>query len=380
MNINRITPVFVFLSLCFIYIPLFRYYIYLNQNSGHSFMTADWLINNNFGFLNRGLIGTIFINLSDNGQEILNSISFTLISFYILIFLFLSKTLYVERQTLLSYALIFSPATFLFNIYDSQGAFRKEILGILALFLITSSKNSTKKIQIYIAWAILTIGIFSHPVNLFFLTTVLLVLFKHYGIRSKLIYLLFFLSSITFTLMNFSNSEYLLISKKFLLCKELDSINLSNFCNGGSFDYITWDLNAAYIITQNYIVNLNREATYKYMILFLISTIPLFFDKNIFQNFKSYIFIGFSFIPLFLLGYDWGRWINILSICYLSIYLISKKTPYNKFYTLILIFLPFTYTIEHCCDPVTKINFLNFKSNFIYILENFQQSFSIIKF
>lgn len=343
-------------------------------------MTADWLINNNFGFLNRGLIGTIFINLSDNGQVILRSISLTLISIYILIFLFLSKTLFVERQSFLSYALIFSPATFLFNIYDSQGAFRKEILGILALFLITSSKNSTKKIQIYIAWAILTLGIFSHPVNLFFLTTILLVLFKYYGIRSKLIYLLFFLSTIIYTLLNFSNSEYLLNSKKYLLCKELESINLSNFCNGGSFDYITWDLNASYIITQNYIVNLNREATYKYMILFLISTIPLFFDKNIFQNFKSYIFIGFSFTPLFLLGYDWGRWINILSICYLAIYLISIKIPYNKFYSLILLFLPFTYKIEHCCDPIIKITLLNFKNNLIYILENFQQSFSLIKF
>ena len=41
----------IFLILTIIYIPLFKYFIELNNNKGHTFMTADWLINYNHGFL-----------------------------------------------------------------------------------------------------------------------------------------------------------------------------------------------------------------------------------------------------------------------------------------------------------------------------------------
>ena len=41
-----------FLILTFIYIPLFKYFIELNNNDGHTFMTADWLINSYLYFRN----------------------------------------------------------------------------------------------------------------------------------------------------------------------------------------------------------------------------------------------------------------------------------------------------------------------------------------
>ena len=56
----------LFFILCIIYFPLFKYYIFLNNNKGHTFLTSDWLINYNYGFVKRGLAGTIFYNLTDN--------------------------------------------------------------------------------------------------------------------------------------------------------------------------------------------------------------------------------------------------------------------------------------------------------------------------
>ena len=133
---------FLFILLILTYIPLFSYYRELNLNGGHSFLSADWLINYKFGYVNRGLIGTLIVSLSKSGTTLLNLITYSLIFIYILIFYFLHKTFNNKNQNLISYFLIFSPLAFLFPIYDSQGSFRKEILGILALYILTSSINS----------------------------------------------------------------------------------------------------------------------------------------------------------------------------------------------------------------------------------------------
>ena len=53
MGLNKTTKNYlVFFILILLYIPLFKYYIFLNNNGGHSFMTADWLINYRFGYIN----------------------------------------------------------------------------------------------------------------------------------------------------------------------------------------------------------------------------------------------------------------------------------------------------------------------------------------
>jgi len=89
------------ISLFIIYIPLFKYYIELNNNKGHSFMTADWLINYNYGFINRGFIGTLFIIITNNPKILLDIISIVLISIYALIFYFLNKIFLSTKQNFL---------------------------------------------------------------------------------------------------------------------------------------------------------------------------------------------------------------------------------------------------------------------------------------
>ena len=364
----------VFLILILLYIPLFKYYIFLNNNGGHSFMTADWLINYRFGYINRGLFGTLVLFFFKDSNSILNFLSIALISTYIAIFYYLTKALNFMSQNIITYVLIFSPATFLFNIYDSQGSFRKEILGILSLFLlISATKTKTNKKYIFLSSIMYTIGIFSHSVNLFFLTTILLIILKKINSKSVLTYLLFliptFLNFIFYFL--FSNSEQELYLKRDAMCFELEYLNLSNLCDYGSFDFLVWDLNASYLITQNYTINENRQASYFYILLYLLSLLPLFFDKNLLNNFKYYLFINVSFFPLFLIAFDWGRWIYIMSICNLAIYIISEKNIVNSKFKYLLILYPFLFRIEHCCKPSIEISYLSFLRNIEYLINNF---------
>ena len=340
-------------------------------------MTADWLINYRFGYINRGLFGSLILTIFKDANSILNFLSIALISIYVAIFYFLSKILKFKPQSIISYALIFSPAAFLFNIYDSQGSFRKEILGILSLFLLVSGIKNIDKKYIFLSSIFYTIGIFSHSVNLFFLTTILIILYKKLNSKSVSIYLLFLIPTILNFIFYFlfSNNEQELFLKRDAMCLELEYLNLSNLCGYGSFDFLVWDLNAAYYITQNYVVNENRQASYIYIILYLLSLLPLLFDKYTLKNFKYYFIINLSFVPLFLIAFDWGRWIFIMSICNLSIYLISEKNIVKSKLKYLLIFYPFLFRIEHCCEPSLEISYSSILKNIDYLIHNFLSIF-----
>ncbi len=353
----------IFSTLFIIYVPLFRYYIDLNNNKGHTFMTADWLINYNHGYISRGFFGTFLINFFNNQESMLDFLSLVLIVIYISIFYFISKIFTQSKQNIVSLILIFSPATFLFNIYDSQGSFRKEILGILSLVILASSIKEKKSHHIYLSGIIYTIGIFSHSVNLFFLTTLIFILFYKIGSK-KFSHYIFFIGSTFLNILFyfiFSNSEQDLYTKRNLMCQDLENLGLSSLCGYGSFDFVVWDFNAAYLITQNIIINENRNASYFYIFLFFLSMIPFLFDKNFYKELKYYFLIGLSFTPLFLIGYDWGRWIYIISICFLIVYLTAKKNLINEKVMFIFLVYPVLFRIEHCCKPL-----VHFQDNFMF--------------
>ncbi len=371
--LKTIRKYWLFYGICFLYFPLFKYYIFLNNNKGHTFLTSDWLINYNYGFVKRGLPGTIFFNLTQDPDLLLDIISYSLIIIYLLIFYFLNQIFMLKKQNLVSILLIFSPAAFLFPIYDSQGAFRKEIIGILSILIVANySKKTNYKIGLYIASFIYTFGLFSHSVNAFFLTTIIFIIYKFYDLKSINDYLLFVIPTILYLLMYvlFSASEQQLYFIRDNICDDLRSMNLFNLCGHGSFDYLIWDINANYLITQNFVINERRDQYYLYILLFLFSIIPLFFDKNILNLYIPFLIIGASFIPLFLFAIDWGRWIYIISLCFLTIYLLSEKELTNNKIKYILLFFPIFFKLEHCCDPNFEFSFQYMKSNLDYLIFN----------
>lgn len=370
---------FLFILLILTYIPLFSYFRELNLNGGHSFLTADWLINYKFGFANRGLIGTLIVSLSKSGTTLLNIITYSLIFFYILIFYFLQKTFNNKNQNLISYFLIFSPLAFLFPIYDSQGSFRKEILGILALFILTSSiKSKNYNLSLYASSIIYTIGIFSHSVNLFFLSTILFILYNFQKTKKYFDYILYILPSAFYILINLflRPTEQKLTIIKNELCSYMYDLELENLCGYGSFDFITWDLNAHYLISQNYIINLNRDVYLFYIVLFLFSLVPYLFDKQAFQLFKMFLPLFVTFVPLFLIAIDWGRWLYIMSLCLLSIYLLSDKNIISSRLKYLLFLYPVAFRAEHCCNINFEFSFEYFLNNISYLFANF---LSVIK-
>ena len=296
-----------------------------------------------------------------------------------MIFYLLNKTYLLQKQNFLSLILIFSPATFLFPIYDSQGAFRKEILGFLCILFLSSFSNSPKKEIIkYISALIFLIAVFSHSVNAFFISTIFVILYKFYESRKVFDYFLFSFPLFLYLSMYFflSSSEQELYYIRDNICLELSAIGLQNLCGYGTFDFLVWDINANYLIVQNYIINENRSQYIFYVILFIFAITPYLNEKYIYKNLKYYLFISVTFVPLFVYAYDWGRWIYIMSMCYLVIFLLSEKKLSNRYLIYLFLIYPFIFRIEHCCKPLVHFegNFLI--KNFNYLLRNIWQPFT----
>ena len=257
-------------------------------------MTADWLVNYNYGFVKRGLSGTIFLSITRDKDTLLDLLSFSLILIYVFIFFLLNKIYNSEKQNYLSVVLIFSPAAFLFPIYDSQGSFRKEILGFLAVLLLASSIKSSKRYK-YVSMSlfIYSIAVFSHSVNVFFITTIFVLIYIFFD-NKLLLLTLFSIPVVLYLLLYylFSSSEQELYIIRDNICNDLVSIGLSNLCGYGTFDFLVWDVNANYLLVQNYIINENRNEYYFYFLIFFLSIVPYFFDSKSIKLMKYYLFVS----------------------------------------------------------------------------------------
>jgi len=367
---KKLSISFIFVTL--LYIPLFNYFYEINLSGGHTYLTADWLINYNFGYIKRGLPGTILLYFFNNSVKLLNFITFLLTSIYILN-IFLTLRLFNKyKQNYISYMLILSPATLLFPLFDSQGAFRKEMLGFTVLLILLNFDKSKNGLTFLLFSSfIFGFAVFSHEVNLFFTIPIFFILKNYYQNYRNIKYVLFLFPVLLnmFFYFFYSNDELTMRLIKDNICDELVLKNLGSLCNTGIFDYIYWDFNAN--LNQTLFHVLNKQYEYQnYIYLFLVSLLPItlttFFKKNI-------IFIcifGLSFVPLFFLAIDWGRWVHII-IFSLSLIIFREDNQKSFRIYLIPLIIPysFMFKIEHCCKPEFNINFENTVMNFNFFIK-----------
>ena len=129
---------FIFTSILLI-IRSLNFYFYLNSFGGHEWYTAEWLIHYSFGFVRRGMFGSLIVNLPFESDQSLIFLTFFLHTLYILYLLILIFIFVKNKQNSLSYLLLFSPAFVFFHTTNYEAIFRKELLGLLAFSLIVFS-------------------------------------------------------------------------------------------------------------------------------------------------------------------------------------------------------------------------------------------------
>ena len=284
------------------------------------YVFTDWIINYEGGYIRRGLLGEISINLSNflnlNIKYVFLLIHLsTYLSFHLIFYKFFSNF----KKNYIFYLLCFSPLVFLYPIATFEAFARKEIFYITFFLL-----NCYLLIKI-------------NNRNIIFFSTNLFVILSYLIHESSLFFLIFFyfsyfiflkknkyetkMSELSFILIVYSILLYLLllpvtdekISKMVFLINQ-DFFEITEF--SGAIAWLQRSASSAFMFLESNHISAKDFLQNILFSHFLIIFLYLLYINNFFKSGK-YFFIFtilsfFSPLGLFLVGNDWGRFIYIL--------------------------------------------------------------------
>ena len=318
------------------------YYLYGKHTGGLDSTISEWLINYQGGFTRRGLPGEIFFYIS-NLFEI--EIRFSIFIFQIIIyFCFLCLVFYFFKDLKINFfyiLVIFSPIFLLYHVAELEILARKELLVFiqyLFFLILLGNKNFSKFKYVYIFFTLPLIALSWEPVIFFIFFYIFLLLIteqnQKFSKKYKKILLALIPFSLTILAILFNNYDALDEKK---MCDAL-MVTFGEHCYmslryldttvGQNFYSLIKDVKASHII--RYLLILIIGFAPLFILIYYSSYNKIFKSLNIFRNkslFIIYLFIISPVLILFLMGLDWGRWVNILYFFSLStfFFLIQNK-------------------------------------------------------
>ena len=340
-----------FLQIFFIFLSLFSLFKLYDNSAGHdAWQYGEWLINYQYGFVRRGLVGEIiflFSNLLENNIQIAFLIMIS--SVCILYYYFSYQLLKQIEFNFIHYFILFSPLFYFFFVVISKVGVKKEIL--LYLFYIIYLLNlSSKNYNLSNNWKyFLTyfLLLFNHELVFFYLPYLILPLLfviKKNNFRN-FIFQIFFLSagSLLIIIILYYNKGS--IEHTLSICQSLESYAPMKCTWWGPIYALTNDLfvnnenvpNLFFYLTGDFNTNFSFAfyIFYSFIPIIIFSNFSninfknLIINKNIFFYFCILTFL-FS-LPLFHIAEDWSRWfsIHIHLISFFIFYLYKNELIYN---------------------------------------------------
>jgi hypothetical protein len=274
--------------------------------------TSEWLINYHGGFVRRGLIGELllqinqFINISPRYLVYIFEV-LLLSSYYYLIIKFLKKVKFSPILVLI----IFSPLAFIYPVAETETLARKEIL-LFCIYIIFLFSLISKNLKLTFFTIIVLIPLMNLIWDgILFYMPFFIFSFLNQNKNIELKKLIYFLISFTPYLI----TSYILFHTRATeegLLSMCDAIKEPCF---GSMRFLDQPLsnNINYVVSRFKI-----EYLIRYSFIFAICFYPIFNllikNKKINIIFAQYILCILPTFVLFYIGYDWGRYLNILYI------------------------------------------------------------------
>ncbi len=275
---------------------------------GHGWVTGDWLINYSAGFIRRGLTGEIIFFISPTGEL---AVTIVTVTQFVLIATIQVSALILFLQTPRTpiwLMIVFSPAAGLFGFLNPDAFMRKEIIPIAAMALMAIIFRAKLAPWFYtIPLLLLALGSFSHETSNFAVPAFLYLIFlefKRHQIDSKIFRILTSLIVIPaalglgLTVLSPGTSDQVTE-----LCSFFTDRNLAQMCEG-PLSYLDSSLidgmNQVSVWFPNYLA---------YISALVLATLPIALLRPKSSIWVLLLVTYTFFIPLFLNGIDYGRWI-----------------------------------------------------------------------
>jgi hypothetical protein len=314
-----------FALLSFLIFYLVEVIHYQQSFAFHPWITGDWLINYSNGFIRRGFLGAVIDKYGDVFNRPLSSLVLEIKIMFYLIWVGVFYCLAIKKSIgFIEFILILSPWAFLFDLHDPQGSGRKELvlLCIFSIYIYFIVIYPPFKKNLFHNWAfyflLLTLPTLTiiHEGLFFYLQFFLLPLIfnKKYSHALLGFFISYLAAAFTATLMylffkgdiTYANSICTsLLNKGFQasICRgAIDAINPT----GVYFDSLYYQ-----IYVPIFFLTLAPLALYFYKVSHLSGAQKIYL-----------ILIGLiPTVPLYLISFDWGRWIHIYGLLSLILFM-----------------------------------------------------------
>lgn len=324
---ERVVPI-LFLSAVTLYVIFNNYREVFQSQGGNPYLTGDWLINYEGGFNGRGLNGQIILFLSKITSVDLLTLVFVEQTFIYSFYMVTILRIIPRVNSALYIAFVFNPAFLIFGFLDTGGSFRKEIIGFLIVASLTRHQilgKLTLRSQV-ISLLCFVLFIFSWEAAFLF-APVILYQFRRLH-QDKVIQEITFrlyrvvviaLSSLSLVI-NILNRENVTPTQSARICNSLINEGLNGaICRGTIKSISEQELN----VTSTLHLLLIEYRFWYYLPFVILSLIPPYLlAKRTGAPVQVYL-APLSILPIFLVGLDWGRWINVL-VTLVSLLIISN--------------------------------------------------------
>lgn len=279
---------------------------------------GDWLIDYSGGIVRRGLSGEIFFWLAPEGSRAITAVAITQVILAATLFLLVGLLFWRTDRGPAWMMLVLSPAFLLFPALDNAGNTRKELIVLVALAAAALAYRSGRsEIGLWVVFPLFTIGVFSHEALLVtlpaFAYLALTGLTRPRALRVLSVYGLSALGAFLLALLRPGDSQ-----TAAAICAAWNERGISD-C-GGALAAVGMSANdmIEVLVTESF------PSYWGYLLPAALATLPFFALRFLpRERFIAILIIGAA-APLFILGWDYGRWIFLI-VAQLS--LISLARP-----------------------------------------------------
>ena len=325
---NRIQLVRFFIFSLFSIAILRILYVCLQIIKGdiHPWAITEWLINYSNGFIRRGLVGSIHLQLFPYGTASLAILLIVGVILFLIPALYALAWLHKSGYSWTSVVIVCNPAAFLFAAWDTGGLLRKEALGLAALTLLAFAcaswkVDSIRSVLICTSAIIYVLAAFSSEINSFLLPC-FFYLISGLGVKG----VSHFWQKFTLGFFTLVGTSGLLVGTFFSGNSTFRSSVCDSIINKGySESYCGAAINLIGLQLSDYF-NLAVEhfpMNSIYFFIFLpLALIPIFSTSWIKKNRTFLLFFVIIVAPLFIVAVDYGRTIAMfttgLSLCVMA--------------------------------------------------------------
>jgi len=337
-----ISPKFFLILISFSIIIYFFWLLKLLNDFPWRYVFTDWIINYKGGYIRRGLIGEVSTNLSTFFNINIKYIFFLIHFFiYFLFHYFFYKFFSVFKKNYLFYGLCFSPLVFLYPLSTFEALARKEIF-FITLFLINCyflTRVQSRNIAFLLTNICFIFSYFIHESSIFFSIFFYLtyyIFLKQNNFKIKLHEFLIALMVVIYL-------GYLLLIPvtELKLLKMVSYINENFFLmtrNSGAFSSLLLNVSEIQFFIRADYASFKHIIRYLLLSHFLIFFLYMLYLKPhpLLGNFFYLLCLGCFLSPIFLfiIAYDWGRFVYILynfSLIFTFFYFYHDKQVLIKF-------------------------------------------------